>query len=128
MSIEARILGKLDATNVQIEINSSKGSSKPNYYNVPENKAEAFIADYEKAVKRNTVISNVGFVSSVLGGVILASVATRNLKNTALKWIINSAAGIAGAAASIVGCSSYLTKSHEACLKKHNAEQIFYDA
>ena len=52
MSIEARILGKLDATNVQIEINSSKGSSKPNYYKVPENKADAFIADYEKAVKK----------------------------------------------------------------------------
>lgn len=126
MSIEAKIIGKMDAGNVQVEINSSKGNSKPNYYKVPEQKADAFIADYDKAVKRNTIISNVGFVSSIFGGVLAASAVTRKMHNSVLKWLINIGTGAGAAVASIIACSSYLSKSHEACLKKHNAEQIQY--
>ena len=124
MSIEANILGRIDNRNVQVEINSSKGNSKPNYYKVPKQEADAFITDYKKSVKRNTIISNIGFVVSILGGTLIASAATKKMQNTALKWVINIGSGIGGAIASIIGCSAFLSKAHESCLKRHNAEQI----
>lgn len=128
MSIEANIIGKIDSNNVQVAINSSKNSAKPNYYKVSEREADAFIADYDKTVKRNTILSNVCFGSSIFAGILLAGQLTKNIKNSALKWGINVASGIACAIGSVAGCGAYFSKSHEACLKRHNAEQLHYDA
>ncbi len=127
MSVDVKILNKLDNNSVQVEINSEK-NSKPKYYKVPEKNVDSFISEYKKNDKKTSIIANTAFVSSVFAGVILASLATKKLKNSVLKWIIGTAGGIAGAVLSILGTSNYIDKSKNKLLKTQNVQEINYHA
>ena len=127
MSVDVKILNKLDNNSVQVEINSEK-NSKPKYYKVPEKNVDSFISEYKKNDKKTSIIANTAFVSSVFAGVILASLATKKLKNSVLKWIIGTAGGIAGAVLSILGTSNYIDKSKNNLLKTQNVQEINYHA
>lgn len=127
MSVDVKILNKLDNKSVCVEVNSEK-NNKTKYYRVPEKNTNSFINEYKKNDKKTSIIANTAFVSSVFAGVILASLATKKLKNNIVKWLIGTAGGIAGATLSIIGMSEYIDKSKNKLLKAHNAQEINYTA
>ena len=127
MGIDVKVLNKLDKNNVVIEVDSDK-NRKPKFYKVPENNADTFVNEYKKNDKKTSIVANTAFVSAVFAGVMLASLATKKLKNTVLKWIIGTAGGIAGAILSIFGTSEYIDKSKNKLLKEQNAQEINYNA
>lgn len=118
---------KLEQQNVQVQIRSGN-NSKPKYFNVPKNQADAFTTEYKKNTKKNSIIVNTTFVSSIFGAVIIANRATKKLSNSVLKWIIGCAAGIAGATISIIGTSNYIDNKNNKILQKYNAQEINYNA
>ena len=122
MGIDIKITNKLDNNCVQVEVNSNKGGQSK-YFKVPVDKADSFIANY----KKND--TNTAFVSSIFGGVLLSSLATKKfIKSGTLRWIINTLAGIAGATSSVVASSNYIESRNNKLLKQHNAQQIYYQA
>lgn len=127
MSVDIKILNKLDNKNVCVEVSSEK-NNRAKYYKVPERNTDLFINEYKKNDKKTSIIANTAFVSSVFAGVILASLATKKLKNNIAKWLIGTAGGIAGATLSIIGMSEYIDKSKNKLLKAHNAQEINYTA
>ena len=127
MSVDVKILNKLDNKSVCIEVNSEK-NNKTKYYRVPEKNTNSFINEYKKNDKKTSIIANTAFVSSVFAGVILANLATKKLKNNIVKWLIGTAGGIVGATLSIIGMSEYIDKSKNRILKAHNAQEINYTA
>ena len=115
MGIDIKITNKLDNNCVQVEVNSNKGGQSK-YFKVPVDKADSFI-------------TNTAFVSSIFGGVLLSSLATKKfIKSGTLRWIINTLAGIAGATGSVVASSNYIESRNNKLLKQHNAQQIYYQA
>lgn len=127
MSVEIKVLNKLDNQNVQVEIKSEK-SDKRLYYKVPQKNLDTFINEYKKNDKKTSIIANTAFVSSIFASVIIASLATKKLASNVLKWIIGSAAGIAGATLSILGTSNYIDSNNKKLLQKHNALELNYKA
>ncbi len=127
MSLDIKVINRLDDKNVQVEVSSDKNHNTK-YYKVPEQNVDSFVNEYKKNDKKNSIIANTAFVSSVFAGVILASLATKKLKNTVLKWIIGTAGGIAGAVLSVFGTSEYIDKSKNKMLKAQNAQEINYQA
>lgn len=127
MGIEAKIINKLDKDNVCVEIKSEK-YSKPKYYKVSEKNADSFINEYKKNDKKTSIIANTTFVSSVFAGVIIAGLATKNLKNKLLKWIIGSAGGVIGATLSIIGTGNYIESSKDKLLKEQKVKELNYNA
>lgn len=125
MSIDAKITGKLDYNNVQVEISSAKGENK-RFYSVPANQGDSFIKNYQKTDKRNTIAANAGLFGGIFAGILAANAVTRKIKNTALKWVLNMCAGIAGAVLSIIGTSKYMQIQHDKLLKTHQAREITY--
>ncbi len=123
MSIDVKVLNKPDNNHVILEINSEK-NSKPKYYKVPANSADNFINEYKKNDKKTSIIANTAFVSAVFAGVMLASLATKKLTGTVMKWLIGTAGGIAGAVLSILGTSKYIEKSKNKLLKEQNVQEI----
>ena len=128
MGIDIKITNKLDNNCVQVEVNSNKGGQSK-YFKVPVDKADSFIANYKKNDKNTSFITNTAFVSSIFGGVLLSSLATKKfIKSGFLRWIINTLAGIAGATSSVVASSNYIESRNNKLLKQHNAQQIYYQA
>ena len=76
MGIDIKITNKLDNNCVQVEVNSNKGGQSK-YFKVPVDKADSFIANYKKNDKNTSFITNTAFVSSIFGGVLLSSLATK---------------------------------------------------
>lgn len=127
MSVEIKVVNKLDNQNVQVAVNSTK-SNKRLYYKVPQKNLDTFVDEYKNNDKKSSLIANTAFVSSIFGAVILASLATKKLKSNVLKWIIGSSAGIAGATLSIIGTSNYIDNKNKKLLQKYNAQEINYNA
>lgn len=128
MGIDIKITNKLDNNCVQVEVNSNKGGQSK-YFKVPVDKADSFIANYKKNDKNTSFITNTAFVSSIFGGVLLSSLATKKfIKSGTLRWIINTLAGIASATGSVVASSNYIESRNNKLLKQHNAQQIYYQA
>ena len=121
MGIDIKITNKLDNNCVQVEVNSNKGGQSK-YFKVP-------VDNYKKNDKNTSFITNTAFVSSIFGGVLLSSLATKKfIKSGTLRWIINTLAGIAGATGSVVASSNYIESRNNKLLKQHNAQQIYYQA
>lgn len=78
MGIDIKITNKLDNNCVQVEVNSNKGGQSK-YFKVPVDKADSFIANYKKNDKNTSFITNTAFVSSIFGGVLLSSLATKKV-------------------------------------------------
>ena len=76
MGIDIKITNKLDNNCVQVEVNSNKGGQSK-YFKVPVDKADSFITNYKKNDKNTSFITNTAFVSSIFGGVLLSSLATK---------------------------------------------------
>ncbi len=127
MSVDAKILNKIDSNNVQIEIKTGKNANSK-YYKVPNQNIDSFINAYKKNDKRTSIIANTAFVSSVFAGVILVSLATKKIKNKILRGILGTIGGVAGAALSVIGTSKYLESSNKKMLKSQNAQEINYHA
>jgi len=125
MSIDAKITGKIDNNNVQVQISTARAENK-RFYAVPENKADTFIKNYKKVDKRNSIVANGGLFAGIFAGILAANAVTRTLKSTALKWILNMTAGIIGAGLSIVGSSKYMSNQYNKLLQAHNAKEITY--
>lgn len=124
MTIDAKITGRIDNQRIQIEIASKDSQSR--YFAVPDNKADSFIKNYSKLDKRHTIIANGGFMGGIFAGILAASLATRKIKNTALRWGLNLAAGMVGAIGAIYGTSAYMIEQQDKLIKSHNAKEISY--
>ncbi len=124
MTIDAKITSRLDNNNVQIEI-SSKDMQK-RFYSVPENKADSFVKSYAKLDKKHSVIANTAFMGGIFAGILAAGIATRKIKNTAIRWGLNLASGIIGAGASIYGTSAYMVEQQNKLFKAHQAKELNY--
>lgn len=123
MGLDARITNRLDNNNVQIEISNKKNEFKKSF-SVPENKADSFIASYKKNNRNVSIISNIAFVASILGGVLLASACTHKLESKALKWILNTCGGIVGSIGAFVGTDKYIESKEKQLLNGHQAKEI----
>ena len=123
MGLEAKITNQLTNQCVQVEIGNSKSETKK-YYSVPENRADEFIASYKKNDKKISFVTNTAFVSAILGGVLLTSLITRNLKSGILRWALNTMGGIAGAVASFLAGDKYIQNKQNKLMQEYQAHEI----
>ena len=123
MGLEAKITNKLTNQCVQVEIGNSKSETKK-YYSVPENRADEFIASYKKNDKKISFFTNTAFVSAILGGVLLTSLMTRNLKSGILRWTLNTIGGIAGGVASFIAGDKYIQNKQNKLMQEYQAHEI----
>ena len=125
MSVNTSVTRQFDNGTVQVDVTSK--NMRPRYFQVPKQNAAAFCDNFKKQDKRNSIITNTAFALSTLGGVIITSLFTKNIKKTVLKYIINTLGGIAGASASVYFGADYISNKQTELLKKYQAKEIHYD-
>ena len=125
MALTAAVTRKLDNNFVQVEIKNN--NEKPRYYKVPEEKADSFSKEYVANSKKMYTLSSILSFTSVLGGVALALLITKNMANKLFRYVISGVTGaIAGLASTASGLKTSI-KNHTEFLKNYNAEEIHYE-
>lgn len=124
MSLDAKITKQLDSNYVQVDITSKKEPFK--YYKVPKQNADSFVKNYKQQNKQNTYILNGGFALSIFGGVLLAGMLCKNIKNKMTKYLMQTLGGVAASTAVLYGSQDYIDKKEQKLIQKFKAQEIYY--
>lgn len=124
MAVRTQISRKLDENNVQVNVTSTKAATR--YFKVPKDVADEFCSSYKKQDKKDNLISNITFGSSILLGCWLASGLASKL-NTAGRFAVGIIGGVLCALGSTILLNSKMAPKHEQFVKSFGAEEIYYD-
>lgn len=124
MAVRTEVTRKLDNNCVQVEVYSNKIPTR--YFKVPEAQADSFCSSFKKNDKKMKRFANTTFFLSIIGACGIVSLLTKKLGSTA-RLAIGVLGGMAGAAGSMYATAPTIEKNEDRVLKKHHAQQIFYD-
>ena len=123
MAVDMKVNRRLDNNYVQVEATSKKTYTK--FFKVPQDRVDAFCANYKKHDKNMKILSNTSFVASTILGCLLVSPLTRKISSGA-RLAVGILAGMGAATASVFGTAKIMQSKQDSLLKKFKAQEIFY--
>jgi hypothetical protein len=91
------------------------------YYVVKKDKADSFTSAYKKQAQKTSILTNTVFLGSILGGTFLSLYATRSIKSSLLRWVLNCAGGVAAGMASLPLTGKYAKAKEDKIVAKYGA-------
>ena len=107
-----------------VKVNASTNENVPRYYVVPQQNADSFRKNFHKQEHKINILTNTLFFSSIFAGVIGMMFATRNIKNSFIRFTLNAAGGVALGLGSFVLCGKYALKEQVKLENKYGAVKI----
>ena len=125
MAITTAVTRKFDNNYVQVDATTRNGDTK--YYKLPAAKADSFQKEYIQNSKEQWWKEVALTTVSVIGAIILASLATKKVESSAARMAVGVGAGAVGGIGSGFLAAKMNVNSHQKLLKKYGAEQLYFE-
>ena len=126
MALETKITKQLEPGFVQVDSTNKYGFKR--YYKVQKNNAGKFAYELKTQDKKLNIYSNIAYFSSIIAGVLGASVFTKNMESRWKQFGIQTAAAIGLSTITATFMNKYYQKEQNNLIQGYKAKEIFYKA